>query len=98
MKKLNAMLITGSLLVAGAVVTPAHAYGNDWNNNNNHQGWSNWRNNSNNNQYVNQAWNNRYVRTNPYWNTNGNGQYNDYTDGYYSNNPGFFKRLLNRIF
>lgn len=97
MKKFNATLIAGSLLVAGAVVTPAFAWGNDCNDNNNHHYSWNWRNryNSNNNtsQYVD-----HYVRTNPYWNSYGNGTYNTYSNDYFNPHPGFFTRVINRIF
>lgn len=96
MKKFNAMLIAGSLLAVSAVTAPALArdYCNDFNNNNHHSSW-NWRNRSNNNTsyYVN-----RYARNNPYWNTYGNGMYNSYSNGYYNPNPGFFTRVINRIF
>lgn len=93
MKKLNAMLVAGALLVAGAVTTPVLAHDNDCNDNNHHNSW-NWRNRSNHTGYQV----NRYVRTNPYWNSYGNGSYNSYSNPYYNPNPGFFTRVINRIF
>lgn len=100
MKKLNAMLIAGSLLVAGAVLTPALAYDSDCNDGRYNNGWSNWRNRSwnNNNNFNSNRSVNRYVRTNPYWNSYGNGMYNSYSNQYYNPNPGFFTRVINRIF
>jgi len=97
MKKLNAMLMAGSLLIAGALTSPASAYDNYWNYNNNFNNRPSWQRvvNRASNRFIgqpvfnNNGWNNG-------WNNNYGGYYNN--NGYCDNRPGFLGRVLNRIF
>ncbi|MBX3076840.1 hypothetical protein KF913_23220 [Candidatus Obscuribacterales bacterium] len=98
-KKINAMLIAGSLLAAGALTQTASAqYYNNY-------GYGNYYNNSG---YYNQGGLSRFINrtTNRLIGTPilGNGWNNDascgnnYYNGYYNNRPGVVSRIINRIF
>ncbi len=96
MKKINATLIAGSLLLAGALASPAQAqsfYAN-YGNNNNNSGY-NYNNGSSLTRFINRAstrWIGQPVYSNSHWNSNYNNGYNN------CNNRGFISRFLDRIF
>lgn len=99
MKKLSALLMAGSLLIAGALTSPASAYDNYWNYNgfnNNRPTWQRVVNRVS-DRFLGQplfsgnGWNNNYGG---YYNNGG--FYNNY--GYCDNQPGLIGRVLNRIF
>lgn len=103
MKKINAMLITGSLLMAGALTSPAFAWGNDNDHNryyNNRGSWGRFVNKTS-NRYLGQPiyyGNDRYKYITP----NYGGYYNNgYIGGYYGDynvRPGLLTRIWNTIF
>lgn len=99
-RKINAMLIAGSLLVAGALTQSASAqyYGN-YGYGNSYYG----------NGYYNQGGISRFInRTTSRligtpilgnsWNNGANCGNNYYNNGYYNTRPGVVSRILNRIF
>ncbi len=96
MKKIYTLMLTGSLLIAGAVSSPASAH-NCWGNNHHNHGWQK-KVNKMNRRYANQVYNNRFNYGNPYYGSWNNGYYNNYRNGYCNTNPGLFTRMINRIF
>lgn len=100
MKRINAMLLAGSLLIAGALTETASAqnyYNNGYGFGNN--GYYNYYNQGGLSRFINRT-SNKLVGTPILGNRWNNGSFcdNNYNGGYWNNRPGIVSRIFNRIF
>ncbi len=97
MKKINVIVIAGSLLLAGALTSPAQAQSFYSNYGYNYSGNLQCNNGSSLTRFINRT-SNRWLGQPVFSNSNWNG-YNN-INGYYNdcNNRGFVSRMIDRIF